>query len=98
MLANGHESKEAIRVPMSELTIQKKPTEAPKVPFPDSFSQQGNPPRFAPILKGPSISFPLPNDNTIEIRLAKPVSKKDFEKIKKLIDLSEDSFVGPEGE
>lgn len=85
-------------IPMSELTIQKT-AEATKTPpgqqsSPDAFPQRGSPPKFAPILKGPSISFPLPNENTIEIRLAKPVSKKDFEKIKKLLDLSEDSLVG----
>jgi hypothetical protein len=35
----------------------------------------------------------LPNDNAIEIRLKKPVSKDDFERIKKLVELSEASLV-----
>ena len=52
-------------------------------------------PPFSPF-SGPSITFPLPNNNSIEIRLSKPVSKKDFERIKKLVDLSEDSLVMPD--
>jgi hypothetical protein len=43
--------------------------------------------------EGPSIRFLLPNDNAIEIRLKKPVSKKDFDRIIKLVQLSEDSLV-----
>ncbi len=42
---------------------------------------------------GPRIEFPLPDGNMIEIRLAKRVSKKVFEKIKQLVNLSEDSLV-----
>ena len=47
-----------------------------------------------PAPEGPRIQFPLPNDNAIEIRLKKPVSKKDFDRIIKLVELSEDSLVG----
>jgi hypothetical protein len=46
-----------------------------------------------PASDGPRIEFPLPNDNSIEICLKKPVSKKDFERIKKLVELSEASLV-----
>jgi hypothetical protein len=44
-------------------------------------------------LQGPRIEFPLPDDNVIEIQLRKPVSKRTFERIKQLLDLSEDSLV-----
>lgn len=82
-------------VPMSELTIQPPPASASQAQIGATKTPPVNT-HFKPLpptLKGPSISFPLPNGNTIEIRLAKPVSKKDFEKIKSLIDLSEDSLV-----
>lgn len=66
---------------------------------PDS-GTQGDPPKpprsenpFKPQRKSPFISFPLGADNVMELRLTKPVSKKDFERLKKLIDLSEDSLV-----
>jgi hypothetical protein len=42
---------------------------------------------------GPFISFPLPAGNIIEIRLRSKVSKKDFERIKKLVDLCEPALV-----
>lgn len=45
---------------------------------------------------GPFISFPLPGENSIEIRLRSKVSRGDFERIKKLIDLSEASLVHDE--
>lgn len=42
---------------------------------------------------GPYISFPLRGGNVMEIRLRSRVSRKDFERIKTLLDLSEDSLV-----
>ena len=42
---------------------------------------------------GPRIEFPLPDDNSIQIQLRKPVSKKTFEQIKQLVALSEESLV-----
>jgi hypothetical protein len=42
---------------------------------------------------GPVITFPLSNDNMIEIRLRKPVSEKDFKRIQQLVELSKDSRV-----
>lgn len=44
----------------------------------------------------PFISFPLSDDNSIEIRLKRRVSRKDFDRLKKLIELSEDSLVQAE--
>jgi hypothetical protein len=55
-------------------------------------------PPAPPVPEGPRIEFPLPNDNAIEIRLKKPVSQKDFERIKKLVELSEDSLVSADAE
>jgi hypothetical protein len=82
-------------VPMSELVVQDPPGSEAPIPPAVKSPPPSNPhyKPFAPALKGPSISFPLPNDNTIEIRLAKAISKKDFQKIIKLIELSEDSLV-----
>jgi hypothetical protein len=48
--------------------------------------------------QGPRIEFPLPDDNSIEIRLRKPVSKKTFERIKQLVNLSEESLVAQSGD
>lgn len=88
-------------VAMSELTVVDPPASAdvgnPKPPLPKGAPPANpffKPPLAAP--EGPRIEFPLPNDNAIEIRLKKPVSKKDFERIKKLVELSEDSLVGSE--
>lgn len=41
----------------------------------------------------PTLTFPLPRGNVIEIRLKSKVTAKEFDKIKALIDLSESSFV-----
>lgn len=37
-------------------------------------------------------------DNVLEISLRRPVTRREFEKIKKLVDLAEDSFVEPDAE
>lgn len=47
---------------------------------------------------GPFISFPLPGGNAIEIRLRSKVSKKDFDRIKSLVDLSEPALVSDESD
>lgn len=52
-----------------------------------------NPDYQQPRSKGPTISFPLSGDNTFELRLQHRISRKDFDRLKKLIDLSEDSLV-----
>ncbi len=57
-----------------------------------------NPNYRPPVASGPTIEFPMPGGNSIEIRLKKPVSKKDFERIKQLVDLSEDSLVQADDE
>jgi hypothetical protein len=79
-------------IPMSELELVDPPTGAQK-------TTKGSPPPnplFQPESTGPRIEFPLPDGNAIEIRLRKPVSKKDFERIKMLVELSEDSLVSDE--
>lgn len=43
----------------------------------------------------PRIVFSLSGDNSLEISLRRRVSAKEFEKIKKIIELAEDSFVEP---
>lgn len=75
-------------VPVSELAVVDPPinNETPKIP-------PRNPNYRAPEPTGPTTEFPLPGGNSIEIRLKKPISKKDFGRIKQLIELSEDSLV-----
>src|SRR5262249_48388952 len=47
---------------------------------------------------GPSVRFDLPRGNVIEIRLRTKVTPKEFDKIKKIFDLSEVAFVEDEAE
>jgi hypothetical protein len=76
-------------LPMSELAI----VDVPSLSNESAKTPPRNPNYRAPSPSGPMIEFPLPGGNSIEIRLKKPVSKKDFERIKQLVDLSEDSLV-----
>lgn len=80
-------------IPMAEATLVESPP--PKAPSQRSGGSNPPPnPNFKPpAFDGPRIEFPLPNGNSIEIRLKKRVAKKDFDRIKKLVDLSEDSLV-----
>jgi hypothetical protein len=83
-------------IPMNQIAIANPPAAAfnenppvrnpPKNPFANT---QPKPPKHG----GPFISFPLTADNVVELRLSSRVSKKDFDRLKKLIDLSEDSLV-----
>jgi hypothetical protein len=66
---------------------QRLPVERQHLPATHPMTQR----RDAPI--GPYISFPLPGGNLIEIRLRSKVCKVDFDRIKALLDLSEDSLV-----
>jgi hypothetical protein len=45
---------------------------------------------------GPTISFPLSRGNVIEIRMRSKVSRAEFEKVKRIFDLSEVAFVEDE--
>ena len=81
-------------LPMSELTVVD-PLVAP-TPSKTLAAPPLNPNYKPPAPTGPRIEFPLPDDNSIEIRLRKPVSKKDFDRIKKLVELSEESLVAPD--
>ena len=74
---------------MAELSVQEG---SGGVPLAAAGLPPSNPHYRAPA-GGPTIMFPLPNDNTIEIRLKKPVSEKDFKQIQALIALSKDSLV-----
>lgn len=82
-------------VPVSELEVVAPADITVKPPVPAKPASQnpftGKKPPKKP--DGPFISFPLTNDNNVELRLTSRVSKKDFERLKKLIDLSEDSLV-----
>jgi hypothetical protein len=86
-------------LPMAELSVESPPAGIDP-PVPPMASSQKPPlappvvPRATAVTGGPRIEFPLPNENAIEIRLKKPVSKKDFDRIIKLVQLSEDSLVG----
>lgn len=86
-------------IPMAQIEIADPPTNGgsessqartpPRNPY---HSKVQEPPKSA----GPFISFPLTADNVVELRLTSRVSKKDFERLKRLIDLSEDSLVEEE--
>lgn len=82
---------------LSELTVVDPPEK------PQGLQKGGKPSTPNPFCEkprqdGPFISFPLSNDNLMELRLAARVSKKDFERLKKLIELSEDSLVEEDAE
>ncbi len=80
--------------PMSELAVLDPPAKKPegvksavaKQPPLNPFYIDAKP-------AGPMISFPLAKDNVMELRLNARITKKDFERLKSLIDLSEDSLV-----
>jgi hypothetical protein len=48
-------------------------------------------------LAGPHVQFTLAGDNLLEVSLRSRVSRKEFERIQKIIELAEDSFVEPDG-
>ena len=57
-----------------------------------------NPP-LPPLKDGsPFISFPLPGGNVLEVRLRSKLSSKEFDTVKKMLDLMEDSLVDPDKE
>jgi hypothetical protein len=78
-------------VPMSELAV----IDPPKEETGSNKSRSENPftgkSREADGL--PPITFPLPNGNSLELRIKKTVTKKDWDRIVKLVALSEGSFV-----
>jgi len=80
-------------VPMSELTVQAPPAGIAGQAATHPATPPVNPHYKPPMQAGPTITFPLPNDNAIEIRLKKPVSEKDFNRIQQLVELSKDSLV-----
>lgn len=57
--------------------------------------KRATPPQATPLVPhgGPYISFPLPGGNLIEVRLRSKISSKEFETVKRLIELSEASLV-----
>lgn len=94
-------------MPVAELTVGEKPMDAnrqqpPIPPAPPPADQRFQPAREA-ALQQPEreeeewgvqpLRFPLSRGNVIEIRLKAPVTPKEFARIKKLIELSEDSFL-----
>lgn len=81
-------------LPMSELAVVDPPAEQSPPPAPPQN------PFFKPAVEqepqhsGPEVRFPLDGgSNEVVIRLKKPVSKKDFDRITQLLQLSEDSLV-----
>lgn len=78
-------------VAMEELTV----VDPPEDEAGERTHQRRTPPKrkLPPKHDGPYISFPLSDDNVVELTLTSRVSRKDFERLKKLIDLSEDSLV-----
>lgn len=76
-------------LPVDQLTVENPVEKESEVALPPNPFFK----RRQPNVAGPRIEFPLPDDNSIEIQLKKPVSKKTFERILKLVELSEDSLV-----
>lgn len=79
-----------------ELTVKEEPAVETPVINPPGKSPLGQPKQPQPA--GPFISFPLSGSNVFELRLGSRVTRHDFERLKKLIDLSEDSLVELEKE
>lgn len=81
-----------VGIPMSELTVVDAPCDPsfektpPVNPLYEPLSSTDH-------LDGPEVRFPLEGGNEVVIRLKKPVSKKDFDRIGKLLELAEDSLV-----
>jgi hypothetical protein len=80
-------------IPMSEVAVIEPPTQAAKPPVNPFYKQAGDAPLSETVPGGAYISFPLAGGNVLEIRLKKRVSRKDFERIKTLVDLSEASLI-----
>lgn len=83
-------------VPMSELTTADPPKDKENPKPPESRGQRSQNPFMAKPREPdglPPITFPLPNGNSLELRIKKPVTKKDWDRIVKLVELSEGSFV-----
>lgn len=68
-------------------TVRHEITNTPKTPSPIV------PAPLAMRLAGPYISFPFSATNTVEIRMNEPLSQADYERFKKLIELSKESLV-----
>jgi len=81
------EGKQRSAIPMDQLTVQD-PSQGDKKPLaPNPFYREDVE------SEGPFISFPLAGGNKLELRLMRRVSPKEFDRIKQLVDLSEDSLV-----
>ena len=78
---------------MSELTVLETPVKKTETGKPGVRQPPPNPFFTDTKPSGPMISFPLAKDNVMELRLSARITKKDFERLKSLIDLSEDSLV-----
>ncbi|PQO38691.1 hypothetical protein C5Y96_02070 [Blastopirellula marina] len=83
--------------PMSQLSLSTETTAKPPVELNLLTPSSQIPPPQQTEFKGPVVRFPLAGGtNEVEIRLKKPVSKKDFDRITQLLALSEDSLVADE--
>lgn len=84
---------------MSELTVADEAAEVDTAVDPKTPPKN---PHFKPKVVaparhvGPEVRFPLPGGNEVVITLKKPVSKKDFDRITQLLELSEESLVEDE--
>ena len=89
-------------LPVSELTVvaPKMDTKQPPVsPFQRAASGPKDRPAPPPDGRdGPVVKFDLPRGNAIEIRLKAKVTHAEFQKIKRIFELSEVAFVAEEGE
>jgi hypothetical protein len=83
-------------VPVVELTVMEsaKPNTKPTVPPAQPPASPFPPPSEKPsATEGAVIKFDLPRGNSIEIRLKAKVTSQEFQKIKKIFELSEVAFV-----
>lgn len=81
------EGSEEYGVAMSDLVV---------VDPPEDEVAEKTPMRRSTPAKSPFISFPLGRENVLELKLTKRISKRDFDRLKMLIELSEESLVDPE--
>jgi hypothetical protein len=85
---------EQLSVVVPKMEAKKTDAKSPTIiPPPNPFSAGQNEERDGKKWDVPTLTFPLPRGNVIEIRLKSKVTPKEFEKIKALIDLSESSFL-----
>lgn len=82
-------------IPMDQLTVAEAPKGEAKTPAAAIGAPPVNPYFQPPKQPGPFLSFNMGPDNVFEMRLTKMIPWKDFDRLKQMINLYEDSIVDP---